>query len=171
MKKYLISTVCCSLCFFCASCIPHMEDEVQPVSHTENEIHPKINNLQPTCNSNINLAQDRLIFIRIPSQSTTFDKENCPKGKGFGEMIYDERCLSCKNGEKILKAPNGKGIYCCPNSANSLAWNGEAYQCCGDGFAATVVPERDDSICCPKGTKRAFWIKSKGSLFYTCNNE
>ena len=109
--------------------------------------------------------------ILVFSYSSYAKSGKCPKGSGFGEMIYDKDCLSCKRGEKILKAPNGKGIYCCPKSANSLAWNGEDYQCCGKGLVATVIPERDDSICCPKGTKRAYWNKEKGFLSYTCDKK
>ena len=98
----------------------------------------------------------------------TVQKKHCPTGKGFGQMIFDESCLSCTADEKVLNAPNGKGMSCCPNGSDSVAWNGEAYVCCGDGLVATVVPDRDDSICCPAGTKEAVWNKSKGFLAYSC---
>ena len=110
-----------------------------------------------------------LCFIFFYAEPQKPIPANCRSGKGFGQMIYDANCLSCKRYEKILIAPKGKGMYCCPNSSNSVAWNGEAYQCCQHGMVATVVPERNDSICCPEGTKRAFWNRKKGMLFYTCD--
>ena len=94
--------------------------------------------------------------------------KNCPTGNGFGQMIFDETCLSCSSKEKILTAPNGKGKFCCPNGADSVAWTGENYVCCSDGLVATVVPGRDDSICCPAGTKEAVWNKNEGFLAYSC---
>lgn len=57
-----------------------------------------------------------------------------------------------------LTAPNGKGSAYCPKNANSLAWNGVKFKCCGKGLKSVVVPSREDSLCCPKGTTSARWI-------------
>jgi len=60
-----------------------------------------------------------------------------------------------------LTAPNGKGSAYCPKKANSLAWNGVQYKCCGYGLNATEIPSREDSICCPVGSVSARWIGEK----------
>ena len=116
-----------------------------------------------------------------------FDYECCPAGlvevknKGVGdkyiccqehEVGKDGVCVTkdelAKEGKVLLVAPNGKGQAYCPEGANSLAWDAENFQCCGKGMKATVIPSRDDSICCPDGTKQARWIGQKWNDFECC---
>ena len=67
-----------------------------------------------------------------------------------------------------LTAPNGKGQAYCPKKANSLAWNGIQFKCCGYGLNAVEVPSRDDSICCPIGSVSARWIGEEGFDYECC---
>ena len=66
-----------------------------------------------------------------------------------------------------LTAPNGKGSAYCPKDANSLAWNGVQYKCCGKGLKSVVVPSREDSLCCPKTSTSARWV-GKNVFDYEC---
>lgn len=66
-----------------------------------------------------------------------------------------------------LTAPNGKGSAYCPKDANSLAWNGVQYKCCGKGLKSVEVASREDSICCPKTSSAARWV-GKNVFDYEC---
>ncbi|MBO7332045.1 MAG: hypothetical protein J6U64_00075 [Alphaproteobacteria bacterium] len=63
-----------------------------------------------------------LLCLVSCSVSNTPVLKHCPSGKGFGQMIFDESCLSCTTDEKVLTAPNGKGMSCCPSGSDSVAW-------------------------------------------------
>ena len=116
-----------------------------------------------------------------------FDYECCPKGtievknEGVGdkyiccaehEVGKDGICVTkaelAKEGKVLLTAPNNKGQAYCPAEANSLAWNAEKFQCCGEGMKATIIPSRGDSICCPDNASQARWIGDKWNDFECC---
>ncbi len=67
-----------------------------------------------------------------------------------------------------LTAPAQKGSAYCPARANSLAWNGVQFKCCGYQKNATVVPSRSDSVCCPVGSTEARWIGKEGFDYECC---
>ena len=116
-----------------------------------------------------------------------FDYECCPKGtievknEGVGdkyiccaehEVGKNGICVTkaelAKEGKVLLTAPNGKGQAYCPSEANSLAWNADKFQCCGEGMKTTVIPSRGDSICCPDNATQARWIGEKWNDFECC---
>ncbi len=73
-----------------------------------------------------------------------------------------------KDDKVLLSAPNNKGQAYCPKVANSLAWNGVEFQCCGNNMKAVAVPSRSDSICCPVASTEARWIGLKWNDFECC---
>ena len=116
-----------------------------------------------------------------------FDYECCPKGtvetknEGTGDkhicclpgqIARDGNCLIDgdvhKDGKTLMTALGNKGQAYCPENANSLAWDGKEFQCCGKGMKATAVPSRGTSICCPDKTKDARWVGKKWNDFECC---
>ena len=79
-----------------------------------------------------------------------------------------EQTTSVADDFVYLTALNGKGSAYCPKQANSLAWNGIQFKCCGYGLNAVEVPSRDDSICCPIGSVSARWIGEEGFDYACC---
>ena len=118
---------------------------------------------------------------------SVFDYECCPKGtvetknEGAGDknvcclpgqIAKDGNCLIDgdihKDGKVLMTAAGNKGQAYCPENANSLAWDGKEFQCCGKGMKATLVPSRGTSICCPDKTKDARWVGKKWNDFECC---
>ncbi|MBP5534213.1 MAG: hypothetical protein J6Y03_01750 [Alphaproteobacteria bacterium] len=118
---------------------------------------------------------------------SAFDYECCPKGtvevknEGEGDKYIccpqgqigkDGECIVKSNlvkDDKILMTALGnKGKAYCPKNANSLAWDGKEFQCCGKNMKATVIPSRSDSICCPDKTTDARWVGKKWNDFECC---
>ena len=116
-----------------------------------------------------------------------FDYECCPKGtvetknEGTGDknicclpgqIAKDGVCLVAgdvrKDGKVLMTAAGNKGQAYCPENANSLAWDGKEFQCCGKGMKATLIPSRGTSICCPDKTKDARWVGRKWNDFECC---
>lgn len=102
-----------------------------------------------------------------PTEPAEFDARTTPAEPA--ESAFAPAQVTQVAGEFVyLTAPNGKGSAYCQKRANSLAWNGIQYKCCGYGLTSTVVPSRDDSICCPVGSTSARWVGTAGFDYQCC---
>ena len=103
------------------------------------------------------VEKETVIEVNIPKQ------EPAPK-----EGLTGEEYIIDPNDFVYLTAPNGKGSAYCPKNANSLAWNGVKFKCCGKGLKSVSVPSREDSLCCPQESTSARWVGKSGFDYECC---
>jgi len=148
---------------------PVEEDISAPIDLTQPAVQEEatkeqetVENLQPEISAEpVEVPEEKEIVAPMPTEpvveakTETIEETKTPTTSVADDFVY-------------LTAPNGKGSAYCPKKANSLAWNGIQFKCCGYGLTAVEVPSRDDSLCCPMGSVSARWIGEEGFDYECC---